>query len=343
MLPLHDFKQLRSLDLRGVDSHPNANCVDALSSPPSLISLELKAYETVHTEQLTSALHRLCHTQLQHLTLPVHQLCQLIRRHQDDLRMFTLLSLTVTPDDFRATEILYPEEVADSAVIFGCFPSLQHLAVGSDVFLRHFSAVDLPSLSTFIVRDRVLRCKPDSVREQMRHTLMRAPSMQHLTLSIVDSDGTGACTVFPSPVETSSLSQLVYLQFHNGLTLADLRYLLTSSSPPQFAARLQTLTLRVRDEDRSAAASLLPSLPLTYPSLTRANVGLQRQPRIAVKTVCAVWDAAVMSLQLGLGSVWCVDSCDVVCWRDDVVWRRSAGLHHKCLAMLVPLCERCVS
>lgn len=133
--------------------------------------------------------------------------------------------------------------------------------------------------------------------------------------------------LFPSlGVAATQLSSLVYLDFLNGLTLADFAYLLTAASPPTFATRLTHLALRVHWRDREAAAVLLPSLPSMYPSLTHVHIGVQSQASKAELGQCGEWDAAVRGVRVAVGTAWCDSAEDVVACREDVVWRCSVGL-----------------
>ena len=158
--------------------------------------------------------------------------------------------------------------------------------------------------------------------------------MQQLTLSYVrdprDERHRGDdrnAHVFPPPdTQPSPLSNLVYLDFLNGLTLADLTYLFDRASPPNFAGQLTHFALRVHWTDRAAAAALLLSLPSLYPSLTHVHVDVKSKQNNGRLPECAEWDAAVRVVRAELDSAWCDSVDEVMACREDVAWRRSVGL-----------------
>ena len=125
------------------------------------------------------------------------------------------------------------------------------------------------------------------------------------------------------------LPSLVYLDILDGLTLADLTYLLDPVAPPRFAAQLTHLALKVHLRDRAAAAALLPSLSSTYKSLTHVCVGVQSDTRSERLDECPAWHEAVERVTGVVGSFWCASVDDVVAWREDVIWRRGAGVPEK--------------
>jgi len=93
---LRHFTQLRSLEVSGVRYIAAASLAAALDSLPSLTNLELNAYPIMESDELTAALHRLCSTQLDHLTLSRRRLYYLVQ-HQPRSAMPHLRSLAVTP------------------------------------------------------------------------------------------------------------------------------------------------------------------------------------------------------------------------------------------------------
>ena len=162
--------------------------------------------------------------------------------------------------------------------------------------------------------------------------LAHAPAhVQHLAISVARTDSDIPFDIAPSSTGPSPLSSLVYLEFIDGLTLTDWTYQLDATSPPVFAAQLTHLALRVQWQDRAAATARLPSLPSLYPSLTHVHVGAQgkRSDGDAPDDLmgeCAEWDAAVWTVRGVVGSAWCESVNYVVAWREDVAWRRRAGL-----------------
>ena len=86
--------------------------------------------------------------------------------------------------------------------------------------------------------------------------------------------------------------------------------------------------------NRAAAAALLPSLTSMYPSLTHLHVGVQGKPRGEPLDPCVVWDAPVQLVRAAEGLAWCGRVENVVAWREDVAWRRGAGLP---LQLLLPV------
>ena len=129
---------------------------------------------------------------------------------------------------------------------------------------------------------------------------------------------------------TVQLSQLTYLQFSSGLLPVDLDHLLSSTSPPAFAASLTYLALTVSSHNRPHAAALLHLLPDVYPGLQRCHVGVKyfkdMWGRAELVEEDAEWLAAMNELQVRLGAVWCESKDGVREARYDVAWRRSAGL-----------------
>ena len=121
------------------------------------------------------------------------------------------------------------------------------------------------------------------------------------------------------------LPKLTYLQFTAGLCKQDLDYLLSSTSPPAFAATLTHLELKVRWPDRQRVTALLPSLLALYPSLQRCRIGLQvtaanlREKADEVAAWRAAWDCVRLQVQAISEEAVRVD-------RLDVRWRREAGM-----------------
>ena len=203
-----------------------------------------------------------------------------------------------------------------SRLFKGCFPSLLHLTVTSDAVMQSLTDVPLPQLSSLTVRyppsmvmshistrtfcllDRK-GCYPCFRRVHMREVLAGAPHMRQLALAIGGvwwNEREVGCHVFPpahlfpsASTFSSPLSRLVYLEFLNGLALADLTYLLSPTSPPAFAAQLTHLALSVDWQNRATAAALLSPLPSTYTS--HAHVGSQCKLSSERLAECAEWEA----------------------------------------------------
>ena len=108
---------------------------------------------------------------------------------------------------------------------------------------------------------------------------------------------TNSLLLGPSVDTPAALSHLVYLGFFHDLTLADLTYLLDDEFSTVFAAHLTRLRLRVHQEDKTAAAVLLPSLPSMYSSLTHTSMGVQPKWSTERPSERLAWDAAVWLLR----------------------------------------------
>ena len=164
--------------------------------------------------------------------------------------------------------------------------------------------------------------------------LLSAPRMQQLSVSAKPNAGEHFVQVFLLPVAAVPAAQfnLVYLGFPDGLTHADLTYLLTAAAPPVFAAQLTHLALKLHyQENKTAAAALLPVGAFTVPvAHTRAcgRAGYAEGWWLTGRgnRECAEWDAAVQALRAVVGSAWCERVTDVVACREDAAWRRNIGL-----------------
>ena len=314
----------------------------ALNSMPSLTNLGLHACEIKHNNELTAALHRLCNSQLDHLTLPCHQLLRLTQQHPPSamprLRSLAVIDMALTP-------------IAGNCVgSLELFPSLLHLRVSSRQLAMQLTAVRPPqSLSSFTVvhlnggrfahitaRSFQLTWANQMAEEKGCDLFARAPSgMQQLTVSYLTATTWGkyrTARIFPKKLPATfsasavALSNLVYIDLSDGLTLGDLAYLLTPASPPVFAAQLTHLAIRVHPKDRIAAAVLLPSLPAMYPKLSHVHFGLKVGHENQRVRACAQWDEAVQTARAALGTAWCDSAHEVVSGREDVAWRRSVGM-----------------
>jgi len=133
----------------------------ALDSLPSLTSLELdvydeedqasdEVYEPEQADELIPTLHRLCSSQLDHLSLPRRYLYFLITQ-QPRAVMPRLRSLTVTQSAFLGLEVTHPISTLDVSFV-DLFPSLLHLSASCLRFVRWLAAVRLPPLSSFTVQ-----------------------------------------------------------------------------------------------------------------------------------------------------------------------------------------------
>lgn len=339
---LQRFTKLRSLELHGIQVNAVASLVTALDSLPLLTSLKLCTNQLDWCDGLIPTSHRLCGSQLDHVMLSRRLLCLLV---QHGATMPRLRSLIVFPAPLQLDERRLPIAACDPP-FHGQFPSLLHLYVGCAEFLHQLQTCHLPPLSSssvdavtaagadlshistrtfrlrYLQRDRDLR----SNRNRISRMLTHPPRIRQLVVSDSRASLTqrlNVTSIFPpAPAAASVLSSLTYLDFTAGVALADLHYLLSPSSPPVFAAQLIHLALRVHWKDKSAAASLLPSLPSMYPALTHAHVGSYRRPNSSKRKKPRRWDAAVRTLRRALGAVWC-SNADVVGCREDVPWRRS--------------------
>ena len=344
---LQHLTRLRTFEVRGLPFIIAASLAAALDSLPGLTILHVPRYNLTESDDVIVSLRRMCSTQLDHLTVSRRQLHFLIL--QQRAPMSHLRSLTVTQSPELQDYAGRPMDVIDNAWV-GQFPALLHLDLSDQRLLQQMTHTQPPHLSSFTVRVHdvaeadftlvhtralCLRCyedeedgTPPNFREQLRRVLTRAPLMQQLSLSVTNqTDSAAAAHVFlPASAAPSTLSRLIYLEFLDGFTLSDLTYLLTAAAPPIFAAQLTHLALRVRWQDRTAAAALLPSLPSLYPSLTHAHVSVQPEPISVQMGECGEWDVALQAVKAALGSAWCASATDVVVWREDVAWNRSVGL-----------------
>jgi len=328
---LRQFSQLRSLCLRGVPDTPMATMAAALESLPALRSLDVLEFECCRSEQLAALLHRLCSSQLDHAALTYSQLCW-IDEHHRDAAMTRLRSLTVVPKEYEY----------DFTVVGGlldmCFPALSHLALSCHQAASGLGAVPLPPLRSLTLHYTTdadlshnstiafrLCCAHPTAGEKIRSVLTRAPQMRQLAICFKRTASDLPSHVFP-PAASSALSRLVHLEFLDSLTLADLTYLLTPTSPPVFATQLTHLALRVNWYDRTAAAALLPALPSMYPSLTHVHIGVEGKWNSQQLTASVKWDVAVRLVRAAVGSAWCDSADEVLACREDVMWRRSIGL-----------------
>ena len=344
---LHHSTRLRALTVAGFKVIAADSVAAALDQLPSLVSLELHAFDTTADEHLTPPLYRLCSQQLNHLTVCRRQLLFLV--HHQHQSVPHLRSLTVTSSPDLTDDMGRPLVVIDSTWP-AQFPSLTHLAVSDNAMMRELKDALLPPLSSFTaqvhnvamqadfsqIHTRMFRLgsfeeynTPGVVRELMCRLLSHAPSVQQL--SIADSSNEDAISadnssLFPPALPRHCFRDLVYLDFLCGLTLADLAYLLNPASLPVFAGQLTHLALGVHQKDRAAAAMLLPSLPSIYPSLTHVGVDVLAKRSEAQLDECAEWSAAVQAIRAAVGSAWCASVSDVVQCREDVAWRRENGL-----------------
>ena len=336
------FTQLRSLKLLGVVHFTPVYVAlaAALDSLPSLVQLELRIVRDTYDGTLAASLHRLCSEQLDHLSISSDQLLSVIQCLQGTA-MPRLRSLTVTPG-----ALLKPLNTVDGSFI-DWFPSLSHLTVWCRGFMRmvpssqmlHLTSltVHVPSTTVLDHIDTRTLCFVCTERRPAEWSgpaitdmLERAARIQQLSISYPDNDKPAGDFISPVFPPTSALfpgfARLSYLDYIDGLTLADITYLLTSSSPPVFAAQLTHLALRVHEWDRAEAAILLTSLPSMYQSLTHVHVGVLDRWKHARLADCIEWDVAVQSVRAAVGTAWCTSVDDVVAWREDVAWRREAGL-----------------
>ena len=183
------------------------------------------------------------------------------------------------------------------------------------------------NLSRISTRTFCLRCAPccethNCFREQMCYILMCAPRMRQLALSDSREEWEmreRATRVLPLAA-FSALSDLVYLEFLDGLMLVDLRQLLNPIPPPDFAAQLTHLALRVQWQDISDAAALLASLPSIYQSLMHVHVGVKQQPDNDLLIECA--ECAGITSRYGFDLVRESGRC--VAWREAVIWTSAA-------------------
>ena len=357
---LHHFKRLRSLEVRCVQRTTTESLAAALNSLPSLTSLDVDSYDITDSDELTATLHQLCSAQLNHVTISRRWLFHLFR-HRAGAVMRRLLSLTVTPavelDDERAYSATSPR-----VPLFDMFPSLLHLSIGSSGLLPRLAPFRWPDaherlssstvpqraplFSSFTVHGSVVLDTDlshistrtlcvyyssfDSVAADrgVCDMLMWAPRMQQLSIDDISlSRHNHPFHVFPTgTVASSRFSELVYLDFVACIPLADLTYLLDCTAPPVFAAQLTHLALKVYSRTRAAAAILLPSLPSMYPSLTHVYIGFDYESSDDRLVECPAWDTALQAVRAAVGSAWCASMEDVVAWREDVAWRRGAGV-----------------
>jgi len=344
---LQRFTQLRSLEVRDLNFIAANSLAPALDSLPSLSHLELNFHPVQAGEALTASLHRLCSTQLDHLTTDRALLYLLLycqqRAAMPHLRSMTVFegSMYMKGEGRNAIQAARPPFIAQ-------FPSLAHLTLRCQRFVHELRGIQLPHLSSLTVHTQSstvanfthihtrafhLRCCGTNdnqyVRAMARDVLTRAPRMQQLAISDGSDvwNGTaGISSIFPPATGTPSpLFQLVYLESLAGLSVADWTYLLTTSSPPVFAAQLTHFALGVHWQHRAAVAALLHTLPSMYPLLTHVHIGVYHTGNEQLAG-CSEWDAAVQTVKTALGAVWRDSADEVVACREDVAWKRSVGL-----------------
>ena len=255
--------------------------------------------------------------------------------------MSRLRSLCVIPSVMTDGDLVARMLVAVNSLFLDQFTSLVHLNIACGLFLMRLTTCQLPQLSSLTIipptveesdfRHITAHTFRLSVPDKVSVLLLRPPAhVQYLSLSSTEDDlaeDRRTHHVFPpNSVARITLSSLVYLDFLDGLTLADITYLLDATSPPVFATQLTHLALRVQSFDRADAAALLPSLSTMYPSLTHVHIGVHDKLDGERLDECAEWDAAVQKMKGEVRSAWCDSVGGVVCWREDVAWRRSAGL-----------------
>ena len=348
---LRHFSHLRFLEVQSIRPATERSLQAALDLLPSLTRWEvLFSYHGTDGRAgwtLARVLFRLCTRHVMYLTVSncmVRMLDQLVQYdHAPAMPQIHSLTVTAAPH--------WPYTVQLGRVIIRCFPSLLHLTVSSNEVIRDFAAEPLPPLSSLTLYGATQADMSDintrtfclfepeggywnDRREEVRVMLTHAPRTQQLALSVNDTlrvkwrlMSDNGCHIFPSGSTLSSpFSGLVYLEFLDGLALADLTYLLDATSPPVFADQLTHLALSVQRKDRAAAAALLPPLSSIYPSLTHAHVGVEGVRIGEQLTEWAQWDTAVRAVRAAVGSAWCDRASAVVACRDDVAWRRSTGL-----------------
>ena len=341
---LQHFSQLQVLVVQGIVCTADRTLAVALSSLQSLVSLELDADEQYAAPALTAMLSRLCTSQLLHLTVSRLRLHQLVTLQPPPV-MSKLRSLAVCSSR-NARTCWAVEAVSDQWA--GHFPSLRFLEVSCARFMAQLD-IDLPFAYTADVpcdgiikriNSRTLRLRRqwsypygdcrDKFALELRLALTHATNMRQLSVSdyIVKLRGSARVqTIFPTIADDSAaLRQLKHIDLLEGLAVADLSYLLTPASPPVFAATLTHLALRVQWRDRVAAAALIAHLPATYPALTHAHVGVEGKLNGGWLSECEQWEDALAALRSALGAAWCEEVDDVLAWREDVAWRRAAGL-----------------
>ena len=344
---LQHFKQLRSLVVGGFQSVAVNSFAAALNSLPAFTNLELTACERSDTTELTAALHHLCSTQLDHLTCSRRHLQSIVVYGSHPTPMRRLRSLTVYPTTPIPGRGSGPSGSPIHSSWMDHLPSLLHLTVSCDKLQKQLVATEPRQLSSFTVHgltDADLShfhtctfrlCWSGSDRwndiKLECNALERIPrKIQQLALSRI-TDGTHSfarsySAFKPAETKPDVLSHLSYLEFVDDLAFVDLAYLLAVRSPPTFAAQLTHLALRVHWQDRLKAAALLPSLPSMYPSLIHVHISMQPRPQRGRVDECVEWDAAIQAVRAAMGSAWCASVDDVMAWREDVVWRRGAGL-----------------
>ena len=96
METLGQFKQLRSLKVRHLSKAAASSFAVALDALPALTSLVLRAHALETSQNVTAALHRLCSTQLDDLTITHNHLLRLFN-HQRGAPMPRLHTLTLVP------------------------------------------------------------------------------------------------------------------------------------------------------------------------------------------------------------------------------------------------------
>ena len=359
--PLRHFTYLRSLTLE-VDDEVDmtrqqnlaANLSAALLALPSLVSLtatHLDGSSSLAQVVETSALQRLVSERLLHITL-----------NQTQYEQLTTPEISLGRRTRRLQSLLYPRLVSVAFVdtdgptlvdILRVFPNVQHVAVSSDTVLdvtemsQHAGEAPAFCLDSLHMRiDRVqcvsgsgLRCQlrclvlhwdHDVLPEQrvaISALLALMPQLTQLAIAGGTSIKQRSHVVLPEipsifDTDDVQLPALTYLQFTGGLLRRDIEYLLSTTSPPSFAASLTHLVLCLRVHDIRLITHFAV-LPVLYPSLQKCHIGLLQFP-------CNVepeeWQRGVTALRTQLGSVWCDSAEEVQMARADMKWRYIVGL-----------------
>ena len=337
-----------------------SNLSTALVALPSLVDLTVLA-APIYSPLLGSSLRRLASDRLQHITISDARYEQLIapepqlgRRRRSSMQPPTYPNVQSVTLSSRTAQ-RFDQCTTKLSDIRRTFANANHVSLGKSarLDLRHLTEpadlqqlLDLDSLHVHFLELSVLQQPSATVagcrlrclilrwdndifswrRPFIRAMLALTPHLEQL--AIIGGRYLQRSSRFDLETErsvfdvTNPLPLLTYLQFTSALYVSDIEYLLSSTSPPAFAATLTHLELKVRWSDRQRAVALLPSLPILYPSLQRCRVGLETITRNfeenadEIRAWRAMWNRVVA--QLG-PEARAVDEVRV--GRADVVWR----------------------
>ena len=364
LYPLRHFTHLRSLVLAlggeraATASNLSSTLATALLALPNLADLTVQSGFFVNSLVLdTAMLQRLTRERLLHLTLNGRQYDQLMMSAE---LLGTRRRKGNEPITYPNVQSVAVNTVTDSDTttlrnIRRTFPNLKHIALSNNVGLDATELIRcgeleavLGGLDSLYAHAHKLVCPQPALepamgcglrclylwaeswyqtRSQITAILTLTPLLEQLAIagdsaaSILDDDPKALLSVFD---DRHPLPKLTYLQFTAGLLISDLDFLLSSASPPAFAATLTHLELHERCNAGRRAADLLASVPTLYPSLQRCRISMKQTAHERRLVPLHGWRVESDGAVLMTGAT--VSSGAVREDRSDVAWRRAADL-----------------